>query len=274
MTGWRSLVRAQSESSQTPSSMKELGVFCCFSPVVAGEKYRVDLLVETKLRGEDSLIIVHIENQSYVQSSFSERMFIYFSRLLEKYRKNIVPIAVFSYDTIRDEPSTFTLQFPFGHVLDFRFFTVELRKQNWRNYIRQDNPIAAALLSKMGYTESERVELKKQFLRMLVRMELDEAKQRLLFGFFETYVKLSDEEERRLRSEVNEMETKEKEQVMELIISYEQKALEKGREEGVKQGIKQGMKRLVQTMAKKGMSVKDIANVTDLSEEEVERLLE
>jgi predicted transposase/invertase (TIGR01784 family) len=143
-----------------------------------------------------------------------------------------------------------------------------------RNYIRQDNPIAAALLSKMGYTESERVELKKQFLRMLVRMELDEAKQRLLFGFFETYVKLSDEEERRLRSEVNEMETKEKEQVMELIISYEQKALEKGREEGVKQGIKQGMKRLVQTMAKKGMSVKDIANVTDLSEEEVERLLE
>ncbi len=48
------------------------------------------------------------------------------------------------------------------------------------------------------------------------------------------------------------METKEKEQVMELIISYEQKALEKGREEGMKQGIKQGMKRLVQTMAKKG----------------------
>ncbi|KFZ32379.1 hypothetical protein JS44_09455 [Anoxybacillus flavithermus] len=28
--------------------------------------------------------------------------------------------------------------------------------------------------------------------------------------YFETYVKLSDEEERRLRSEVNEMETKEK----------------------------------------------------------------
>ncbi len=154
------------------------------------------------------------------------------------------------------------IHFPFGKVLDFHFFTVELRKQNWRNYIRQDNPIAAALLSKMGYTESERVELKKQFLRMLVRMELDEAKQRLLFGFFETYVKLSDEEERRLRSEVNEMETKEKEQVLELMISYE------------RQGMRQGMKHLIQTMAKKGMSVKDIANVTDLTEEEVRELLE
>ncbi|MBB5354185.1 putative transposase/invertase (TIGR01784 family) [Anoxybacillus mongoliensis] len=244
-----------------------------FTDVTAGEKYRVDLLVETKLKGEDSLIIVHIENQSYVQPSFPERMFIYFSRLFEKYRKHIVPIAVFSYDTIRDEPSTFTLQFPFGHVLNFHFFTVELRKQNWRNYIRQDNPIAAALLSKMGYTESERVELKKQFLRMLVRMELDEAKQRLLFGFFETYVKLSDEEERRLRSEVNEME-----KVLELMISYEQKALEKGREEGMKQGIKQGIKQgmthLIQTMARKGMTVQDIANVTDLAEEEVRELLE
>lgn len=115
---------------------------------------------------------------------------------------------------------------------------------------------------KMMKTESERVELKKQFLRMLVRMELDEAKQRLLFGFFETYVKLSDEEEQQLRSEVNNMETKEKEQVMELIISYEQ------------QGIKQGMKRLVQTMSKKGMSVEDIAHMTDLAKEEVRELLE
>jgi predicted Zn-dependent peptidase len=94
-----------------------------------------------------------------------------------------------------------------------------------------DNPIAAALLSKMGYTESEWVELKKQFLRMLVRLELDEAKQRLLMGFFETYVKLSDEEKQRLRNEVNQMETKEKEQVLELLISYEQK----GKREGAKQ---------------------------------------
>ncbi|GCD83163.1 hypothetical protein PthstB1num2_36020 [Parageobacillus thermoglucosidasius] len=147
-----------------------------FTDVTAGEKYRVDLLVETKLKGEDGLIIVHIENQSYVQPAFPERMFIYFSRLFEKYRRNIVPIAVFSYDALRDEPSAFALQFPFGDVLHFRFFAVELRKQNWRNYIRSDNPIAAALLSKMGYTESERIELKKQFLRMLVRLELDEAK--------------------------------------------------------------------------------------------------
>ncbi|KMY57444.1 Rpn family recombination-promoting nuclease/putative transposase [Geobacillus sp. FSL K6-0789] len=234
-----------------------------FTDVTAGEKYRVDLLVETKLKGENGLIIVHIENQSYVQPSFPERMFIYFSRLFEKYRTNVVPIAVFSYDAIRDEPSSFTLQLPFGNILHFRFFTIELRKQNWRNYIRIDNPIAAALLSKMGYTESERIELKKQFLRMLVRLELDEAKQRLLMGFFETYVKLSDEEEQRLRNEVNQMETKEKEQVLELLISYEKK--------GKREGAKQKEREMMRKMIAKGMSIADIAYIFDLTEEEVHK---
>ncbi|NNU91658.1 Rpn family recombination-promoting nuclease/putative transposase [Anoxybacillus sp. CHMUD] len=234
-----------------------------FTDVTAGEKYRVDLLVETKLKGEDGLIIVHIENQSYVQPSFPERMFIYFSRLFEKYRTNVVPIAVFSYDTIRDEPSSSTLQLPFGNILHFRFFTVELRKQNWRNYIRIDNPIAAALLSKMGYTESERIELKKQFLRMLVRLELDEAKQRLLIGFFETYVRLSDDEEQQLRNEVNQMETKEKEQVLELLISYEQK--------GKREGAKQKEREMMRKMIAKGMSIADIAHIFDLTEEEVHK---
>ncbi len=66
------------------------------------------------------------------------------------------------------------------------------------------------------------------------------------------------------------METKEKEQVLELIISYEQRALERGREEG----MKQGMKHIVQTMARKGMSIQNIASMTDLTEEEVKQLLE
>ncbi|SFA59158.1 conserved hypothetical protein (putative transposase or invertase) [Anoxybacillus pushchinoensis] len=243
-----------------------------FTDVTAGEKYRVDLLVETKLKGEDSLIIVHIENQSYVQPSFPERMFIYFSRLFEKYRKQMLPIAVFSYDYLRNEPSSFTLQFPFFDVLQFRFLTVELRKQNWRDYIRHDNPIAAALLSKMGYTESERVELKKQFLRMIVRMELDEAKQRLLIGFFETYVQLSDEEEQQLRNEVNEMETKEKEQVLDLIISYEKKALEKGLKEGVERGLQQEKRQIAKKMLEKGYDVQTIHELTELSVEEIEGL--
>ncbi|BBW95171.1 Rpn family recombination-promoting nuclease/putative transposase [Geobacillus icigianus] len=255
-----------------------------FTDVTAGEKHRVDLLVETKMKGEEGLIIVHVEHQSYAQQTFPERMFLYFSRLFQKYRRRIVPIAIFSYDESRDEPSSWRIQFPFLTVLDFRYLTVELRKLPWRAYIRHDNPVAAALISKMGYNKEEKVEVKKEFLRMLVRLELDEAKQRLLFGFFETYLRLSAEEEAKLRNEVSQMETKEAKQVMELIISYEQRGMEKGIEKGIEQGIKQGMKQgrqqgieegkleVVKRMLAKGYDVDTIHELTGLPAEKIEQL--
>ncbi|AGT33534.1 hypothetical protein M493_16610 [Geobacillus genomosp. 3] len=95
-----------------------------------------------------------------------------------------------------DEPSSFTIRFPFLAAADFRFLTVGLRKRLGREYIRRDNPVADALLSKMRY--NERVAVKREFLRLSVRLELDEAKQRLLVGLFETYLRLSEEEERQL----------------------------------------------------------------------------
>ncbi|GAB6007113.1 Rpn family recombination-promoting nuclease/putative transposase [Geobacillus vulcani] len=251
-----------------------------FTDVTAGEKHRVDLLVETKMKGEEGLIIVHVEHQSYAQQTFPERMFLYFSRLFQKYRRRILPIAIFSYDEHHDEPSSLVVQFPFLTVLDFRFLTVELRKLPWRAYIRHDNPVAAALLSKMGYNEKEKVEVKKEFLRMLVRLELDEAKQRLLFGFFETYLRLSEEEEAKLRNEVSQMETKEAKQVMELIVSYEQRGMEKGIQQGVKQGMKQGRQKgieegkldVVKRMLAKGYDVDTIHELTGLPVEKIERV--
>ncbi|MGG2947853.1 DUF4351 domain-containing protein, partial [Geobacillus stearothermophilus] len=158
--------------------------------------------------------------------------------------------------------------------------TVELRKLPWRAYIRHDNPVAAALLSKMGYNEEEKVEVKKEFLRMLVRLELDEAKQRLLFGFFETYLRLSEEEEAKLRNEVSQMETKEAKQVMELIVSYEQRGMEKGIQQGVKQGMKQGRQKgieegkidIAKKMLAKGYDVDTIHELTGLPAEKIEQL--
>ena len=113
-------------------------------------------------------------------------------------------------------------------VLDFHFLILELRKHNWRKYIRSNNPVAAALLSKMGYQKKERVQVKLEFLRMLVRMELDPARTTLLTGFFETYLKLNEEEEKQLEAEIGKINTKEAEKMMEITTSWERK----GRVEG------------------------------------------
>ena len=173
-----------------------------YTDVIRGETRIVDVLIETKLKNEDALIIVHFESQAQYQENFSERMFIYFSRLFEKYRRKIIPIAIFSYKEMRNEPTSYEMSLPFMKILNFNYCTVELRKKNWRDYIQQNNPVAAALLSKMKYNKKERVYVKVEFLRMLVRLELDPARMRLITGFFDTYLVLSKIEEKKLQNEI------------------------------------------------------------------------
>jgi len=48
------------------------------------------------------------------------------------------------------------MEIPGHEILRFQFLKVELRNQNWRQFIQSDNPVAAALLAKMGYNERER----------------------------------------------------------------------------------------------------------------------
>ena len=63
------------------------------------EQSRLDIVVEAKWRETDSLIIIHVEPQSYVQKGFNERMYYYNCLLYAKYRKPIIPVAIFSYIT-------------------------------------------------------------------------------------------------------------------------------------------------------------------------------
>ncbi|RKD25793.1 transposase [Ammoniphilus oxalaticus] len=243
-----------------------------YTDIVKGEKRRVDLLVETRLKGEQALIIIHVEPQSYVQPDFQDRMFVYFSRLYEKYRRKILPIAIFSYDKNRDEQDTLDISFPFFDVMKFQYLKIELKKQNWRDYLKQDNPVAAALLSKMGYTEDERVKVKVEFLRMLVRLEQDPARTQLLTGFFETYLKLSRQEEQQFEQELNKLKPEEAKQMMEITTSWHKKGRAEGRAEGLAEGVAKGKAETAKNMLMIGMDKELIAKVTGLSKEQIDKL--
>ncbi|WP_342746749.1 hypothetical protein [Virgibacillus phasianinus] len=69
-----------------------------FTDLLKGKSRKADIVIETKLKETDTLLIIHVEPQSYGQTNFHERMYEYFSLLYNKYRKPILPIAVFSYD--------------------------------------------------------------------------------------------------------------------------------------------------------------------------------
>jgi hypothetical protein len=251
-----------------------------FTDVTAGEKHRVDLLAEVRLKGEESLILVHIENQAQFQPEFAERMFIYFTRLYQKFRRKILPIAIFSYETPHDEADEFQIGFPFLEVLRFKFYALELKKRNWREYIQSDNPAAAALLSKMGYRPEEKVQVKLEFMRMLTRMRLDPARMTLLAGFFETYLKLNADEEQTLVREIQKLNAEEVQKMMEITTSWHEKGRVEGRmegkmegkAEGEAEGILKGKLETARNMIREGLAISLIIKMTGLPEAEIIKL--
>lgn len=244
-----------------------------FTGVYEGDKRILDLVVEVKLKTTDALIVVHIEPQSYKQTDFNDRMFNYYSMLYNRVKKLVIPIAVFSYEESWDK-SDFIVRFLDYEILTFNYLTIHLRKQNWRSFIKKDNPIAGALLSKMGYADNERVQVKLEFFQTLARLRLDREKNDLLIGFFESYLKLTDEEEAVFVKEASKL--KNAEEVLELPISYEERGKKIGREEGLEKGLAEGRikerKEVARNMLNKGLDIELIKDITKLSLDEIEQL--
>src|SRR5699024_2408716 len=100
-------------------------------------------------------------------------------------------------------------------ILRFNYRTLHLKKLSWRKFTKQGNPVAAALLSKMGYSKNERAQVKVEFLRMLTTLQINKEEQTLLMHFFETYLKLTEKEEEEVMEEIKKF--KEADKIYEII---------------------------------------------------------
>jgi hypothetical protein len=160
-------------------------------------------------------------------------MFYYLARLHQNYVKDIYPIVIFSFDQpFREENDTFKIEFPNRKVLEFRFHAIQLNRLNWRDYIDRSNPIAAALMSKMKIEKGDRPKVKAECLRLLVTLKLDPAKTRLISKFVDTYLRLNATEEKTFQAELDKIGATQKEAIMQVTTSWEEKGIETGIERG------------------------------------------
>ncbi|MBD2043476.1 DUF4351 domain-containing protein [Microcoleus sp. FACHB-672] len=204
-----------------------------FTDVTAGEKYEADLVVKARFRGQESFFLIHLEHQARTEADFDQRMFRYFARLYEKFGLPVYPVALFSYETpARPEPNVHQVAFPNKVVLQFNYDVIQLNRLNWRDFLRQPNPVASALMAKMNIAPAERRQVKFECLRLLATLRLDPARMQLISGFIDTYLRLGAEEEKLLRDEIAKMEPVQQEEVMRIVTSW--------MEEGIEQGLQQG----------------------------------
>ena len=249
-----------------------------FTDVTEGERHEADVVVRARFRGEDSCFLVHVENQAQAQPDFARRMFRYFARLHEKHALPVYPIVVFSHDSTRPEPAHYAVQFPDLEVLRFQFRSLQLRRLNWRDYLRRPNPVAAALMARMGMTEEERPRVKLECLRLLTTLRLDPARLRLISGFIDTYLRLNREETLRFKQEADTvLNTNERTTMLELTTSWKEEGLQEGLQEGWQKGRQEESLRLVLRLLPRRcgpLPAEAEARLRELSVEQLETLAE
>jgi predicted transposase/invertase (TIGR01784 family) len=219
-----------------------------FTDLTAGEKKVIDLLAQVRLAGQEVGFLIHVEAQSGSETDFTRRMFFYFARLHQKYLQPIYPVVVFSFDQpLRQEPRTYQVEFKDLKVMEFNFAAIQLNGLNWRDFLNQPNPVAAALMAKMQIAPQDRPKVKAECLRLLTTLRLDPARTQLISGFVDTYLRLNAEEEQVFQAEIGRLEETTREGVMQIVTSWTQQGIEQGVEQGERAIVlRQLMRRFVE----------------------------
>ena len=158
----------------------------------------------------------------YDRPSVIVQLFCFLMRV-EKY--------VFSFEyPLKVQSQQHQVNFPDLKVLEFNFAAVQLNQLNWRDFLKHENPIAAALMSKMRIKKKDRPKVKAECLRLLITLKLDPAKTQLISKFVDTYLNFEGVEEEQFQAEIAKLEVSQKEEIMEVMTSWEKRGVEKERQ--------------------------------------------
>jgi Domain of unknown function (DUF4351) len=225
-----------------------------FTDIIEGDRRAMDLVVRINLRRRPNepevgkvWAIIDCEHQSSNEANFNRRMFFYFAQLHRKYLEPVYPIAIFSFDEPkRQEPDKYRVRLPGLDILEFNFLRIQLNQLNWRDFLKQKNPVAAALMSKMKIEKKDRAKVKVECLRAIATLKLDPARVSILSGFVDTYLNLNRLEVVEFEREVASIKKEtEKEKVMQIVTSWMEQGIEQGEQKATLKSVSRVLNRRV-----------------------------
>jgi hypothetical protein len=155
-----------------------------------------DKLVKVYHRdGEEEWILLHIEIQgdTYKKIEFSERMYQYFYRIRDRYKKPVSALAIFTGLNGRDMPDRYVYEYR-GTCLTYRYPTLSILDFSDEELAESNNPFAyviraarTALLEKKIPGE-DLLQLKLLIARELQRKGFGRAKTLAILNFLRNYI--------------------------------------------------------------------------------------
>jgi predicted transposase YdaD len=159
----------------------------------------VDKLVKVfTLAGDEEWVLVHIEVQGYRDRSFEDRMFTYYYRIWDKYRKRITAFVILTDDNPAFRPTCFEQSF-LGTTLRYQFNSFKILDQSEDILEANPNPFAQVILTvkaalkRKVLKEEDLLNLKLQLARRLLSRDIPHYKIGKLLYFLKLYVEFNDE---------------------------------------------------------------------------------
>lgn len=138
----------------------------------ASGRRHADKLVQVYTReGAETWVLVHVEVQGDAEAGFAERMYVYHDRLFDKYRTDVVSLAVLADATASFRPSDYRRE-RWGCAVDFRFPTRKLLdlRAHWAELEADPNPFALVVMAHLKAQESKDGATRKAWKMHLVRL--------------------------------------------------------------------------------------------------------
>lgn len=231
-------------------------------------KRLIDKLVKVwKLSGEETWVLAHIEIQSQAESQFSDRMFVYYYRLRDRYNRPIASLAILGDERATWRPQPFREEL-WGCEATFRFPIIKLLdyESRWAELEASQNPFAIAVMAHLKTKETRndaiaRQEWKFRLTRQLYEQGYERQDILNLFRFLDWMMELPEGLKQAFWANLEQYE---QERQMPYVTSIEQMGIEKGKEEE--------RRSLALKMLQENIPLDTIARITELTIAQLQQL--
>ena len=221
----------------------------------------VDVLAKVWLNsGNETWILIHVEVQTSEEAGFARRMFVYYSRLCDRYNRPVVSLAILADDRPTWRPGKFESSYG-GCSVTFVFPIVKLVDwaADWESLEQNDNPFAMIVLAYLKARETrhdadKRMDWKIRLVKDVLGRVTSRKQFQKLFRLINWFLELPKPQEATFWSEIQKAD---KEKQVPYVTNLEkvigEVAHEKGRREGHEAGHKSGREEGRQEGLRKGL---------------------
>jgi hypothetical protein len=218
-----------------------------------------DKLFEVQWRdGGQELVLIHVEVQAQGEQDFAQRMYVYNTRIWQRYGRPAVSLALLVDADPHFRPDQFVRE-KGGCRLTFTFPVVKLLSYKSDAELEADpSPLAVASLVQLGQLRAgsdmgRRLAIKLALARALYVRGYDRERLLKLFRFLDYVLTLPEAMSRQFDREVEEIEEA---LSMPYVTSIERRARQEGLREGIQQGQQEGMLQGVRDLLQQTLQVR------------------